>query len=118
MKKLIKQIGCIAGTAILMICMCFSFVGCDDKEKKYDVSIKIANNYGSTWILHPISMCLGMSSNTRGKKCGFGWILIIFRNTPVGVKNGLLRRSLVVMAFIKVHCIARRVGKMKYLEVR
>ena len=27
MKKLIKQIGCIAGTAILMFCICFSFVG-------------------------------------------------------------------------------------------
>ena len=53
MKKLIKQIGCIAGTAILMFCICFSFVGCDDKEKKYDVSIKIANNYGSTWIFTP-----------------------------------------------------------------
>ena len=52
MKKLIKQIGCIAGTAILMFCMCFSFVGCG-KEKKYDVSIKIANNYGSTRIFTP-----------------------------------------------------------------
>ena len=52
MKKLIKQIGCIAGTTILMFCICFSFVGCG-KEKKYDVSIKIANNYGSTWIFTP-----------------------------------------------------------------
>ena len=53
MKKIIKQICCVAATAILMFCMCFSFVGCDDKEKKYDVSIKIANNYGSTWIFTP-----------------------------------------------------------------
>ena len=53
MKKIIKQICCVAATAILMFCMCFSFVGCDDKEKKYDVSIKIVNNYGSTWIFTP-----------------------------------------------------------------
>ena len=53
MKKIIKQICCVAATAILMFCICFSFVGCNDKEKKYDVSIKIANNYGSTWIFTP-----------------------------------------------------------------
>ena len=53
MKKIIKQICCVVATAILIFCMCFSFVGCDDKEKKYDVSIKIANNYGSTWIFTP-----------------------------------------------------------------
>ena len=52
MKKIIKQICCVVATVILMFCMCFSFVGCG-KEKKYDVSIKIANNYGSTWIFTP-----------------------------------------------------------------
>ena len=73
MKKLIKQIGCVAGTEILMFCICFSFVGCDDKEKKYDVSIKIANNYGSTWIFTPDIDVLRYEFEYTGEEMRF-WI--------------------------------------------
>ena len=72
MKKLIKQIGCIAGTVILMFCMCFSFVGCG-KEKKYDVSIKIANNYGSTWIFTPDIDVLRYEFEYTGEEMRF-WV--------------------------------------------
>ena len=73
MKKLIKQIGCVAATAILMFCICFSFVGCDDKEKKYDVSIKIANNYGSTWVFTPDIDVLRYEFEYTGEEMRF-WV--------------------------------------------
>ena len=72
MKKIIKQICCVAATAILMFCMCFSFVGCG-KEKKYDVSIKIANNYGSTWIFTPDIDVLRYEFEYTGEEMRF-WI--------------------------------------------
>ena len=53
MKKFKSLAISLCVSIILMFCMCFSLVGCDDKEKKYDVSIKIANNYGSTWVFTP-----------------------------------------------------------------
>ena len=53
MRKTIRRICSLVGSLILMFCMCFSLVGCGDKEKKYDVSIKIRNSEGSTWIFTP-----------------------------------------------------------------
>ena len=53
MRKTIRRICNLVGSLILMFCMCFSLVGCGDKEKKYDVSIKIRNSEGSTWIFTP-----------------------------------------------------------------
>ena len=72
MKKIIKQICCVVATAILIFCMCFSFVGCG-KEKKYDVSIKIANNYGSTWVFTPDIDVLRYEFEYTGEEMRF-WI--------------------------------------------
>ena len=72
MKKNFQQSCCVAATAILMFCMCFSFVGCG-KEKKYDVSIKIANNYGSTWIFTPDIDVLRYEFEYTGEEMRF-WV--------------------------------------------
>ena len=72
MKKLIKQIGCIVTATIFMICMCFSFVGCG-KEKKYDVSIKVVNNNGGTWIFTPDIDVLRYEFEYTGEEMRF-WI--------------------------------------------
>ena len=53
MGKIIRQICNLIGSLILVFCIIFCLVGCSDKEKKYDVSFKIKNSEGSTWIFTP-----------------------------------------------------------------
>ena len=53
MGKIIRQICNLIGSLILVFCIIFCLVGCSDKEKKYDVSVKVKNSEGSTWIFVP-----------------------------------------------------------------
>ena len=42
------------GLLIVAVLMClFACVGCAEEDKKYDVAIKVANNYGQEWIFTP-----------------------------------------------------------------
>ncbi len=49
-KKRILQLGFFI-VAILM--SLFACVGCAEEDKKYDVAIKVANNYGQEWVFTP-----------------------------------------------------------------
>lgn len=42
-------------TCVLLFCIALCFAGCGDKndDKKYDVTIKVKNNYGDEWIFTP-----------------------------------------------------------------
>lgn len=74
MKRIAKKIGCCVGTFILMFCACFCFVGCgNDKDKKYDVTIKVVNNFGSEWIFTPDIDELTYEFNYTGEEMKF-WI--------------------------------------------
>lgn len=50
LKKRILQSGLLI-VAILM--SLFACVGCAEEDKKYDVAIKVANNYGQEWVFTP-----------------------------------------------------------------
>ena len=49
----IKKILCLLTVLSVAFCSCFLFTGCkkeSDENKKYDVSIKVKNNFDSEWI--------------------------------------------------------------------
>lgn len=53
MKKFFKRF-LLAGLFAAVFALAFSaFTGCSDAEQKYDVSIKVVNNYGQEWIFTP-----------------------------------------------------------------
>ena len=52
----IKKILCLLTVLSVAFCSCFLFTGCkkeSDENKKYDVSIKVKNNFDSEWIFEP-----------------------------------------------------------------
>ena len=51
-----KKILCLLTVLSVVFCSCFLFTGCkkeSDENKKYDVSIKVKNNFDSEWIFEP-----------------------------------------------------------------
>ena len=51
-----KKILCLLTVLSVAFCSCFLFTGCkkeSDENKKYDVSIKVKNNFDSEWIFEP-----------------------------------------------------------------
>ncbi len=57
-------------------CSCFLFTGCkkeSDENKKYDVSIKVKNNFDSEWIFEPGVEKLYYTFEYTGKEMRF-WI--------------------------------------------
>ncbi len=53
MTKIKKFVVC-GLSCILVFCIALCFAGCtDDKDKKYDVTIKVKNNLGQEWIFTP-----------------------------------------------------------------
>lgn len=53
MTKIKKSLLCVL-SCLLVFCIGLSFTGCgDDKDKKYDVTIKVKNNLGQEWIFTP-----------------------------------------------------------------
>ena len=51
-----KRILCLLTVLSVAFCSCFLFTGCtkeSDENKKYDVSIKVKNNFGNEWIFEP-----------------------------------------------------------------
>ncbi len=51
-----KKILCLLTVLSVAFCSCFLFTGCkkeSDENKKYDVSIKVKNNFGSEWVFEP-----------------------------------------------------------------
>ena len=52
----IKKILCLLTVLSVAFCSCFLFTGCKKESaenKKYDVSIKVKNNFDSEWIFEP-----------------------------------------------------------------
>ena len=50
------KILCLLTVLSVAFCSCFLFTGCkkeSDENKKYDVSIKVKNNFGSEWVFEP-----------------------------------------------------------------
>ena len=51
-----RKFVCVFTVFAVAFCSCFLFTGCkgkDDANKKYDVTIRIVNNFGSEWIFEP-----------------------------------------------------------------
>ena len=51
--KVKKSIVAVIGAFLLTIIASLSFAGCKQEEPKYDVAIKVANNYGMEWVFEP-----------------------------------------------------------------
>lgn len=49
----IKKILLCGISCILIFCLGLCLAGCKNKDKKYDVTIKVKNNYGEEWIFTP-----------------------------------------------------------------
>ena len=48
-----KSVVAVIGAFLLTIIASLSFAGCKQEEPKYDVAIKVANNYGMEWVFEP-----------------------------------------------------------------
>ena len=68
-KKRILQLGFFI-VAILM--SLFACVGCAEEDKKYDVAIKVANNYGQEWVFTPDIDELYYEFEYTGEEMTFG----------------------------------------------
>ena len=72
----IKKILCLLTVLSVVFCSCFLFTGCkkeSDENKKYDVSIKIKNNFDSEWIFEPGVDELHYTFEYTGKEMRF-WV--------------------------------------------
>ena len=72
----IKKILCLLTVLSVAFCSCFLFTGCkkeSDENKKYDVSIKVKNNFDSEWIFEPGVDELYYTFEYTGKEMRF-WI--------------------------------------------
>lgn len=71
-----KKILCLLTVLSVAFCSCFLFTGCkkeSDENKKYDVSIKVKNNFDSEWIFEPGVEKLYYTFEYTGKEMRF-WI--------------------------------------------
>ena len=71
-----KKILCLLTVLSVAFCSCFLFTGCkkeSDENKKYDVSIKVKNNFDSEWIFEPGVDELYYTFEYTGKEMRF-WI--------------------------------------------
>ena len=71
-----KKILCLLTVLSVAFCSCFLFTGCkkeSDENKKYDVSIKVKNNFDSEWIFEPGVNELTYTFDYTGKEMRF-WI--------------------------------------------
>lgn len=48
-----KSVVAVIGAFLLTIIASLSFAGCKQEDPKYDVAIKVANNYGMEWVFEP-----------------------------------------------------------------
>ncbi len=72
----IKKILCLLTVLSVAFCSCFLFTGCKKESaenKKYDVSIKVKNNFDSEWIFEPGVEKLYYTFEYTGKEMRF-WI--------------------------------------------
>ena len=72
----IEKILCLLTVLSVAFCSCFLFTGCkkeSDENKKYDVSIKVKNNFDSEWIFEPGVDELYYTFEYTGKEMRF-WI--------------------------------------------
>ncbi len=70
------KILCLLTVLSVAFCSCFLFTGCkkeSDENKKYDVSIKVKNNFDSEWIFEPGVDELYYTFEYTGKEMRF-WI--------------------------------------------
>ena len=71
-----KKILCLLTVLSVAFCSCFLFTGCkkeSDENKKYDVSIKVKNNFDSEWIFEPGVNELTYKFDYTGKEMRF-WV--------------------------------------------
>ena len=71
-----KKILCLLTVLSVAFCSCFLFTGCkkeSDENKKYDVSIKVKNNFDSEWIFEPGVNELTYTFDYTGKEMRF-WV--------------------------------------------
>lgn len=71
-----KKILCLLTVLSVAFCSCFLFTGCkkeSDENKKYDVRIKVKNNFDSEWIFEPGVEKLYYTFEYTGKEMRF-WI--------------------------------------------
>jgi hypothetical protein len=68
-----KKILSILVSFVCMFCFCVGFASCDknNESKKYDVSIKIKNNFNSQWIFTPDVSELTYEFEYTGEKMYF-----------------------------------------------
>ena len=48
-----KSVVAVIAALILTVVGLLSFVGCKQKDPKYDVAIKVSNNFGMEWVFEP-----------------------------------------------------------------
>ena len=51
--KVKKSIAVFITAFLLTVTALLSFAGCKQKDPKYDVAIKVVNNYGKEWVFEP-----------------------------------------------------------------
>lgn len=52
MTKIKKSLLCVL-SCLIVFCIGLCFTGCDKKDEKCDVTIRIKNNFGQTWVFTP-----------------------------------------------------------------
>ena len=57
---------------VLLVGALLGSVGCTEKDKKYDVAIKVANNYGQEWVFTPDVDELHYEFEYTGEEMTFG----------------------------------------------
>ena len=72
MKKFFKRFLQTCLSAAVFALAFSAFTGCSDAEQKYDVSIKVVNNYGQEWIFTPDIDELYYEFEYTGEEMTFG----------------------------------------------
>ena len=68
-----KKLCCGVVAAVMLAAMALlCFVGCKQEEPKYDVAIKVSNNYGMEWVFEPRIDELSYEFEYTGEDMTFG----------------------------------------------
>ena len=52
----VKKTVSVVTAFLLTVIALLSFAGCKQEDPKYDVAIKVANNYGMEWVFEPAEL--------------------------------------------------------------
>lgn len=70
--KVKKTVASLIAALVLTVIVLLSFTGCKQEDPKYDVAIKVSNNYGMEWVFEPGVDELSYEFEYTGEDMTFG----------------------------------------------